>query len=303
MRENLEQTSNWLLSQNSQFSHSYASEEKIFSDKARIISVTGGKGGVGKTSISVKTAMELSAKGYKVLLIDCDYNLSNTSIKLGIPMDNSFMELITGMKEFDECLYKDGNFHLLMACNGSLELYESQFELEQFIIDIVRAHEHEYEFIVLDCPAGLQKETLTLNAYSDDRFFVITPDKSSITDSYSLIKILSQKYGIKENHILVNKAESARQYSKVVEAVSETVENFLGGRTHVLGYLQKAECTIDRFDMTFFYDKRSKIHHNFSKVINAYTEKLDEALLRRNAHCFSEGNARHSEQDVRSINF
>ena len=87
------------------------------------ISITGGKGGVGKTSVSLKFARELALSGYRVLLIDCDYNLSNTAIKLGLPLNNKFWELLSSEKTFSDCLYKDGNLHLLSACNGSVELF------------------------------------------------------------------------------------------------------------------------------------------------------------------------------------
>ena len=273
----MKKASEWLLSFNTQESrhvkHLIDQRKEKF-NKTVTASITGGKGGVGKTSISLKISKELSQLGFKVLLIDCDTNLSNTSIKLGLPLTNTFFSLVSAEKTFDECLHKDEKFHLLSACNGSLDLFDSQLNLEEVIIDIINTHEDEYDFIFLDCPAGLNKEALTLNAYCDQRIVVVTPDRASITDSYSLIKVLNHKYGVKENHLIVNMCHSQVQYQQVVKTMSETVENFLNARTHILGGVSKLDVIQGRFDDTFLGSAESSTTKEFSKIINRYTEEL-----------------------------
>jgi flagellar biosynthesis protein FlhG len=261
--------SDWLVSQNKY-------QTKKTNHKARIISITAGKGGVGKTSVAVKMSKIMASDGYKVLLLDCDYNLSNTSVKLGLPMTNGFYELISAQKEFNDCLYKDGNFHLLAGCNGSIDLFNKSLEIDKIIIDILVNHEKEYDFIILDCPAGITKETLTLNAYSDFRFVVVTPDKSSITDSYSLIKILNKEFGVTENHLLINKISSDSQYQRMVKTLSETVETFLKCRLHILGGIKREEVPVDQFDSLLFAEANSALHKNFTKLTKKFVEELDD---------------------------
>lgn len=248
--------------------------QKAQERKAKTISITGGKGGVGKTSIALKLAKELSKQGSKVLLIDCDYNLSNTAIKLGVPLNDEFFSLISSKKNFEDCLYKDGNFHLLPSCNGSLDLFKNDIEIEQFIVDIIYSHEKDYDYILLDCPAGLQRSMLTLNAYCDERVVVVTPDKSSITDSYSLIKVLKTHFGVNSNHLIVNKVSNKKQFLKVVNTLSETIENFLGCRTSILGAIKRDENLTRDFDSSFFKGENSDIHKNFMKVLGNLTEKI-----------------------------
>lgn len=243
------------------------------------ISITGGKGGVGKTSIALKTAMEMARAGYRTLLIDCDSNLSNTAIKMGLPLDNHFEQLLSAEKSFEDCLIQQGNFHLLPACNGSVELFESKLNFDEIIIDIIASHEHEYDYILLDCPAGLSREALTLNAYCDHRFVVVTPDKSSITDSYSLVKILSSRFGIKENHLLVNMYQNEKQYQKVVMTLSETIENFLGCRTQILGGIQKLDVSAEGFDTFFLSDIKNEWNKNFVKLLYGFTEKVGGPVI------------------------
>ncbi len=244
------------------------------------ISVTGGKGGVGKTSIALKTAVELAKAGNRTLLIDCDSNLSNTAIKLNLPMDNKFEKLLTGEKAFEDCVIMQGNFHLLPACNGSVEVFESRLAFDEIIIDIIQGHEHEYDFIILDCPAGLSLSALTLNAFCDHRFVVVTPDKSSITDSYSLIKVLASRFNVSENHLIVNMFQHDKQYQRVVMTLTETIGNFIGSKTHVLGGIPKLDIPAEGFDTFFLSEGKNEFHKNFVKLLYGYTEKLGGPLIR-----------------------
>lgn len=246
------------------------------------ISITGGKGGVGKTSIALKTAQELAASGFRTLLIDCDHNLSNTAIKLGLPLDNKFEKVLSGEAQFEDCLIRRGNFHLLPACNGSVDVFESRLKFDEIMIDIMTSHEHEYDYILLDCPAGVSRESLTLSAYCDHRWIIVTPDKSSITDSYSMVKLLSHRFGIKENHLLVNMYQSEKQFQKVVLTLSETIENFLGARTQILGGIQKYEVSAEGFDTFFLSENKNEFQKNFVKLLYGFTEKVGGPLIAQN---------------------
>ncbi|MAX67118.1 MAG: AAA family ATPase [Bacteriovoracaceae bacterium] len=273
----MNKASEWLSS----FNSNYQSEIKSLIDtkkesqkKTMSIAITGGKGGVGKTSIALKIAKNMAESGMKVLLIDCDYNLSNTSIKLGLPIDNTFYSLVSAQKSFTDCLYKEGNFHLLSACNGSVDLFDANLKIEEIIIDIINTHEDEYDFILLDSPAGLSRESLVLNAYCDERIVVVTPDRASITDSYSLVKMLSKKFGVNQNYLLVNMLHSRSQFQRVVHTMSETTENFLGVRTKILGGVKKINIEAGQFDTYFLAGGNNDLHKSFNKVVKKLSEEL-----------------------------
>jgi flagellar biosynthesis protein FlhG len=283
--------SDWLVSQNK-----YSSKKTT--NKAKTISVTAGKGGVGKTSVAVKMAKVLAQSGYKVLLLDCDTNLSNTVVKLGLPITSYFYELISAQREFDDCLHKDGNLHLLAGCNGSIDLFNKSLEVDRVIIDILVNHEKDYDYIILDCPAGITKETLTLNAYSDYRFVVVTPDKSSVTDSYSLIKILNKEFGVNDNHLLINKISSEPQYQRMIKTLSETVETFLKCRLHILGGVEKVETPVDHFDTVFLNQENNSLHKNFVNIVKRFTEEIEGVFL-ESEHMPTSKFSTRSEQEVR----
>lgn len=145
------------------------------------------------------------------------------------------------------------------------------------IIDILVNHEKDYDYIILDCPAGITKETLTLNAYSDYRFVVVTPDKSSVTDSYSLIKILNKEFGVNDNHLLINKTSSEPQYQRMIKTLSETVETFLKCRLHILGGIKKEDVAEDRFDTVLLQQENNSLHKNFVNIINKFTDEIESA--------------------------
>jgi len=279
-RSYMHKTSEWLLSFTSEDEVNKSSDDQFIEEArgCRKISVTGGKGGVGKTSIALKTAQELARVGYRTLLIDCDSNLSNTAIKLGLPVDNKFEKLLSAEISFEEALIQRGNFHLLSACNGSLSLFENKLQLDEVIIDIIESHEHEYDYILLDCPAGLEKQSLKLNSYCDHRFVVVTPDRSSITDSYSLIKILALNFGVKRNHLIVNMYQQEKQYLRVAEILTDTIERFLGCQTVTLGGIRKIDVDFTNFDTFFLAEDNNEFQKNFVKLLYGFTEKLGEPV-------------------------
>ena len=266
----MQKTSEWLLSFTNENKSRTSKNLNLNSKKfqfCRKISITGGKGGVGKTSVALKMAKELSLAGFRTLLIDCDSNLSNTSIKLNLPLNNVFEKLLSAEISFGDCLIQRGNFHLLPACNGSIEIFESKLNFDEVIMDIITSHESDYDYILLDCPAGVAKDVLTLNAYCDDRIIVVTPDKSSITDSYSLMKILNMKFDVKRNHVLVNMYQNDRQFQKVISTLSDTAEAFLGSETICFGGIPKLDVSSEGFDSLFLSEEKNSWHKNFIKFL------------------------------------
>ncbi len=266
-------TAEWLQEHHSQSSRNLPQKVGRKRKFARTLAVSSGKGGVGKTSVAIKTAKILVERGEKVLLIDCDYNLSNTAVKLGFPIGNNFYELLSDKKSFQEAIHEDGNFHLLSACNGNMDLFDEECSLEGVVFDIISSHIEDYDTIILDCPAGLTKEVCNLNAYCDDRFIVVTPDKSSITDSYSLVKVLTNRFGIRNHKLIFNKVSGSKQLEKLTRTFLETAQLYLDCRLQVLGAIPFFKENVDRFDRELLKIADSKIHKSFHKVIDKYTEE------------------------------
>ncbi len=247
--------------------------EQNSNKKGHVISVTGGKGGVGKTTLSLKFAMTLAQLDYRVLLVDSDVNLSNIAVKLGEPLSDDFLKLLMSQKDFNSCLIKRENLDILPGCNGNVEIFKGDLTLDKILIDIIDNHRYDYDFVIIDSPAGLSSLTLNLNSYSDDRFVIVNPDNSSMTDAYSLMKLLVQQYGTKEFHLVVNKVSSPKQYYKVVRGLGETVDRFLEARLSILGSIHRADVLGDQFDKILFSSAKSTIDKDFVHIIEKYTEE------------------------------
>ena len=265
-------------------------------DKAKIICITGAKGGVGKTSVALKLSLELACCGKKILLIDCDWNLSNTAIKLGLPLNDSFLKLLNSEISFEDALYKRGNFHLLSSCNGSFDLFEHEYPFENYWESFVNNQRENYDYIILDSPSGITSQTAFLASYCDKRIFVLNPDCSSITDAYSLIKIIRHKFAIKENFLVVNKVQNKKQFDRVIKTVSETAESYLNVRTHILGGLGLCTGKHEDFDRQFFYGKKNLLNDNFKLILKKFLEKTDRKGSSANK-TFHQGGICHQFQE------
>jgi flagellar biosynthesis protein FlhG len=264
--------SQWLLSHRSdKASGSHLNQVNL--KQTKVAAIASGKGGVGKTTLALQMAQQLGKEGYKVLLIDCDYNLSNTAVKLGLPLNDNFFSLLSMEKTFDECVAKLEDVHLLTGCNGNSDLFDKSFELDRFIIDIITSHGNDYDYVFLDCPAGIQRETVNLAAYADYRLMVINPDASSITDTYALIKILNQRYSIKQNHLVANRIQTKNQFERVSKSLLNTVSSFLSADLKVLGAVPE----INDLNNTLGLGKKDQatisVAEFFAKIVNRFTEE------------------------------
>ena len=242
---------------------------------AKTVCVTGGKGGVGKTSIALRLSLELARWGRKVLLIDCDYNSSNTAIKLGLPLNDKFFKLLCGEISLADALYKKGRFHLLGACNGNIELFEQDQRCITFFLESMVDQKNNYDYIILDSPSGITRQTIFFASYCDERIFVVNPDFSSIADAYSLVKIINNKFSIKENILLVNKVQRREQFERTVKTFSETAENYLSVRSHILGAISLVNIEHESFDQQFLAMKNNPQGENFIKIVQKFLEKVE----------------------------
>lgn len=267
----------WLASNNS-----FNSEEKFFNSysRAKTICFLSGKGGVGKTTCSLKFAQDLAMSGQRVLLIDCDFNLSNTGVKLSIVHDKNLVEINKGEDNYHDFIYTDWDCDLLFAGNGSLKYFDrSESEYLEVVLDAVQKLEKQYDTIVLDLPAGCSKTTLSLSSYCDQRIIVVTPDKSSLTDSYSVIKLLNKIYGVGRNEILINKIQNNRQANKVSNSLIETANRFLNVDIKLLGLMPFVEESFEKIDQTIFDRKNSPLRKNMQKIIKNYSDESGASQL------------------------
>jgi flagellar biosynthesis protein FlhG len=239
----------------------------------QVLAVTGAKGGVGKTLMALRLLKECSMAGHKTLLIDCDWNLSNSLIKLNILPNNNFYDLLMGKKSFFECLHRYHNGHILPALNGHTQLLKKKYPLKELIFDIIDEYKDFFHYFILDLPSGLDPDIVHLTSKCHKKIFLITPDKSSLTDSYSLMKVLKMRHETQEFHMIINRVRKNESIERIKKSMSETVKNYLEGHVDYLGYIPEINKSTGDFDGYFLNESNHFSSVNFSKLIRPSSDR------------------------------
>ncbi len=259
-------------------------KEHPFSKRAKSIAIASGKGGVGKTSMALKLSRALGESGKKVLCIDFDYNLSNTALKLGLRPSFGLYDYLSGQVELSSLILSTTYFDLVPGHHGDEKIAFGDENIERKIIDLLVQCEQDYDCIIIDCPAGVSREVLSLCAYADKRLVVVNPDISSLTDSYSMIKLLKNIHGIDHNFVLLNRIKDETQYCKIVKSLGETVERFLSGRLEFVGHVRDYGVDPESFDRQFFSSEKND-QSKFFRIVSKLTEEgVDVSCDVKTAH-------------------
>lgn len=202
------------------------------------ICITSGKGGVGKTSITVNLAMSLLKEGKKVLIIDGDLGLANVDIFIGLNPKTSIREVVQhGYDPKVSVCFPRNGLGVLPAASGVPEMVslgpEEQERLEGYFIDLFK----DFDVVLIDTAAGIGASVIWFNTFVRSNIIVITPEPTSITDAYALIKVLSKKFNRTNFQIVVNMVENDNESRIVFAQFSKVAESFLGVKLNYLGGL------------------------------------------------------------------
>ena len=206
----------------------------------KIIAVSSGKGGVGKTNIVANLGYLLSNMGKKVLLVDTDLGLGNLDVLLGIAPKFNISHVLSNEKSIADILVDGpGNMKILPASSGVqalTHLAPPQLEAIRGQMFSVAA---AYDAILIDTAAGISSNVLFFNASAREVYVVVTPDLTAITDAYALMKILSLQYDIADFNLLVNQAESAKEAQEIFNHLQLVTHQFLDISIHLRGHILK----------------------------------------------------------------
>jgi flagellar biosynthesis protein FlhG len=200
--------------------------------RAHRISVISGKGGVGKTVITANLAVALQSIGRRVLVVDADLGLANLDVLLGIAPELTIQDLLFGSHSLEEVLVKTRKgFDLLPAGSGLPEGTVFTPALGKKMNSILERLEKRYDAILFDAGAGIGDVVLFFANLADDILLVVTPEPTSMMDSYAAIKVLNQLYGRTEFLLIINQANPAcpeQIGASVVGHLQNIVSRFIG---------------------------------------------------------------------------
>ncbi len=202
----------------------------------KIICISSGKGGVGKTSFSVNVATALAQSGKKVLLIDGDLGLANVDVVLGINVRHTMRETIEEGRELASCLVEiTPGFQVLPASSGVPEMASLSYEEQAFLTSSLEEIIDRFDYVLVDTAAGIGESVLWFNTWSQVNIVILTPDPTSLTDAYALIKVLATRHGKKHFHLLINSVKSKKEGKEVFDNMRTVLERFLQIRPLALG--------------------------------------------------------------------
>lgn len=194
----------------------------------RVIAITSGKGGVGKTNIVGNLGFALSQLGKKVLILDADLGLGNIDVLLGLAPKYNLSHVITGEKSISEIIMNGpGNMNILPASSGIQELTKLTKEQRIQILTELDSLIDTIDILLIDTAAGISSNVMYFNVSAQDIMVVVTPEPTSVTDAYALMKVLSLKYSEKHFNLLVNLASSKQDAHEVFKQLNLVAERFL----------------------------------------------------------------------------
>ena len=195
---------------------------------SRVIVIASGKGGVGKTNISVNLGIALAERGLRVAILDADMGLANADILLGINAPHNLSHVINGERTVMEVMAR-GPFDLQLIAGGSgmAELANlSQNELAK-LIDSLQELDRALDILLIDTGAGISHSVLSFALASDEILVVATPDPTSLADAYGLIKVLDRRNPRAKLRVVVNMCESKQQAQEVFDKLDRVSRQFL----------------------------------------------------------------------------
>lgn len=196
----------------------------------RVMTVTSGKGGVGKSNVTINLAMAFDQLGLRVLIMDADLGLANIDVLLGLAPKYNISHVLAGKKRLEDVIISGpGNIRIMPASSGVQELTTLTDEQKLHFLDMFDGLETELDVLLIDTSAGISDMVLYFNLAAQDRIVVITPEPTSLTDGYALIKVLFTRHGERNFRILANSVRDEREGKAIFAQISKVADHFLDG--------------------------------------------------------------------------
>lgn len=198
--------------------------------KPRVIAITSGKGGVGKTNAVGNVAIACQRMGKKVLIFDADLGLANIDIIFGLNPKHTIAEVIKGEKGLSQIIVTGPEGVAVMpASSGVQELVHLTEGQKINLLNEFDTLNNNFDILLIDTGAGISSNVIYFNLAAQERIVIVTPEPTSITDAYALMKVMFRQHGTKSFLLLVNMVEDEKEARSVYQNLSKVVARFMGG--------------------------------------------------------------------------
>lgn len=196
--------------------------------RSKVIAVTSGKGGVGKTFVSANLASALAKRGLRVLVLDADLGLANLDVVLNLYPKITLHDVFTGKSKLEEAIYKaPGGFSVLLAGSGMVEYSRLAPEVRDDFLRIMEALVPKYDVVLLDTGAGISDVVLFAVSMASEVLLVATPEPTALTDAYATIKVLAAQQKRQLIRVVINQAARAGEGTSITTQLQQVLDRFV----------------------------------------------------------------------------
>lgn len=204
----------------------------------QVIAITGGKGGVGKTNVSVNLAMAAAATGKDVMLFDADLGLANIDVLLGIYPKHTLRDVIEGDLTLEEIIIEGpAGIKIIPASSGIKDMAQLTPVQHAGLIQAFSELSMNVDMLIIDTAAGISDSVISFCRASQEVVVVVCDEPASLTDAYALIKLLNREHGVQRFRILSNMAKSAQQGRHVYDNLVKVTDRFLDVTLDYIGHI------------------------------------------------------------------
>ena len=218
--------------------HLVAAQEDHAAERSRVLAVTSGKGGVGKTNLSVALSLMAVSMGRDVVLLDGDLGLANVDVVLDIQSRYNLSHVLSGEVPVGDALtYAPGGLRVLPGASGVTRMADLSEPEQDILMRNLDLLEQQAELLVVDTGAGISRRVIDFCVASGEVVVVTTPEPTAIADAYAMIKVLGQTDPMLRLWILVNMARTRSEAEQIIERITILSRRFLGMEVHRAGFV------------------------------------------------------------------
>lgn len=207
-------------------------------ERCKVIAVTSGKGGVGKTNVVVNLALAFIKLGKRVMIMDADLALANIDVLLGLVPKFNLQHVLTGEKRLSDILIEGPRgMKILPASSGVMELTQLTEGQKLILLNELDGLEEEFDLLLIDTAAGISSNVIYFNLAAEDILIIASSDPTAITDAYAVMKVLFTRYQEKSFRLLINSVHNSREADEVYKRLNLVTERFLQISLDYLGYI------------------------------------------------------------------